>query len=67
MDLDELQAEISLLLSQMEAQPEDCRELYIRLQEKLGELKAMGLPIPEDLKRLERQLEAEFLAASQGR
>jgi hypothetical protein len=38
----------------------DCHEIDLCIREKLGELKAMGMPLPEDLLRLERDLEAEF-------
>jgi len=55
-----LQAELSILLSQMEAQPQDRHELYLVLREKLGEFRAYGMPIPEDILELERQFDAEF-------
>lgn len=67
MQLDELQAEISLLLTQMEDQPENRRELYVQIHHKLNELRAMGLPLPGDLARVERELENDFCAESQGR
>lgn len=59
-DLDEYQAEISLLLTQMENRPEDRHELYLQIREKLNELRAFGMPVPEDLVRLEEELEEEF-------
>jgi hypothetical protein len=55
-----LEAELSMLLSQMENQPQDRHELYLMLQEKLGEMRAFGMPIPEDILELERQLDEEF-------
>ena len=60
MDLTELEAEISLLLTQMENQPEDRHEIYLQLHEKLNEMRAYGMPVPDDLARLEKELEAEF-------
>ena len=60
MEWDEVQAELGLLVTQMENQPEDRRELYLQLREKLNEIRAMGMPLPDDLVRLERKLEAEF-------
>ncbi len=58
--LERLLAEISLLMSQMESEPKDKHEIYLQLREKLNEMKATGMPLPRDLVRLERRLEAEF-------
>jgi len=60
MALEEIQAEIGLLVTRMENQPEDRHELYLMLREKLNELRAFGMPVPEDLQALEDALEAEF-------
>ena len=60
MAFEDLKAEIGLLLSQMENQPEDRHELYQQIREKLNEMRAFGLPLPSDLVRLEEELEAEF-------
>ena len=64
MALEEIEAEISLLLTQMENQPQDKHELYMQLREKLNEMRAFGMPFPEDLARLMKELEAEFAAES---
>lgn len=58
-------AEIALLLSALQDAPEDAHELYLRIMQKLNELKAYGMPLPADLVELERRLEADF-AADQG-
>ena len=60
MALEELEAQIGVLLEQMETQPEGVHEIRLLIHEKLEEMKAFGLPLPEDLVRLERKLEAEF-------
>lgn len=60
MAFEDLQAELSLLLNQMENQPEDPHELYLQIMEKLNEFKAMGLPLPDDLVRVEKELGAYF-------
>ncbi|MCB1443649.1 MAG: hypothetical protein KDJ72_11570 [Methyloceanibacter sp.] len=65
MAFDDLQAELALLINQMEHQPEDRHELYMQIREKLNEMRAFGMPLPEDLVRLEEELEAEFAAAQQ--
>jgi hypothetical protein len=62
MAFEDLKAEIALLFSQMENQPEDRHELYLQIREKLNEMRAFGLPLPDDLVRLEKELEAEFRA-----
>jgi hypothetical protein len=58
--LERLKAEISLLVTQMENQPEDKHEVYLQLREKLNEMRATGMPLPQDLLQLERTLEEEF-------
>lgn len=55
-----LQAEISLLLTQMEEQPDDVPELYEKLREKLNEMRATGMPLPQDLVDLEAKLATEL-------
>jgi hypothetical protein len=60
MAFERLKAEISLLVTQMENQPDDKHELYLQLREKLNEMRVTGMPLPEDLLQLERTLEAEF-------
>jgi len=67
MTLDELQAEISILLNEFDERPEDARELYVQLHEKIRELRAFGMPVPKDLIEFEKNLLAEFQAESQGR
>ena len=42
MALEELQAQISLLVSQINNQPEDVHELYELLHQKLNELRSAG-------------------------
>lgn len=54
-------AEINLLLEQFENQPEDAHELQQLLHEKLAEIRAMGMPLPDDLVVLEKRLQEEFL------
>ncbi|HYJ57809.1 MAG TPA: hypothetical protein VEW64_00430 [Methyloceanibacter sp.] len=62
MAFENLKAELALLLNQMENQPGDRHELYLQIREKLNEMRAFGMPLPDDLVRLERELEAEFKA-----
>lgn len=60
MAFERLQAEIGLLLGQMNNQPEDKHELYEQLHQKLNELKALNQPLPADLVALEKKLLKEF-------
>jgi hypothetical protein len=60
MAFEDVEAEIGLLMTQMQNQPADAHELYLQILQKLNELKAFGMPLPDDLVQLERRLEAEF-------
>ncbi|MFW2392299.1 MAG: hypothetical protein ACN4EH_07920 [Methyloceanibacter sp.] len=62
MAFDDLKAELALLINQMENQPEDRHELYLQVREKLNEMRAFGMPLPEDLVKFEEELEAQFKA-----
>ncbi len=66
MAFEDVKAEIGLLLARMQNEPKDAHELYLQLLEKLNELKAYGLPIPDDLKTLEAALSDEFSNARKG-
>jgi hypothetical protein len=60
MAFEDKEAEIGLLLTRMQNEPENRHELYQLIVQQLNELKAYGMPLPEDLVRLEKGLEAEF-------
>jgi hypothetical protein len=62
MALADKKAELCLLLSRMQKEPQDRHELCEQIRQKLNELKAYGMPLPEDLVQLELTLEAEFVA-----
>jgi hypothetical protein len=62
MAFEDVKAELGILMSRMQNEPEDRHELYLLLMEKLNELKAYGMPLPQDLVALEHALEAEFAA-----
>jgi len=67
MAFEDKEAELGLLLTRMQNQPQDEHELYELVRQKLNEMKAYGMPLPEDLVQFERDLEAEFLAESEDR
>lgn len=60
MAFDDYLAEIGLLIGQINDVPEDEHEVLLRLHTLLNTLRAEGLPIPEDLKKLEEDLDAKF-------
>jgi predicted nucleic acid-binding Zn-ribbon protein len=60
MALEELQTQISLLVSQINNQPEDVHELYELLHQKLNELRLTGQPLPKNLIELEQRILEEF-------
>ncbi len=62
MTFEDLIVKINLLLSEMEKKPEDLHEMFEQIHLELNQLKATGQPLPDDLVRLEKQLEQEFLA-----
>lgn len=66
MAFDNLKAELGILMTQMQTQPEDRHELYLQLMEKLNQIKAFGMPLPQDLVEMEKALEAEFAADKKG-
>lgn len=60
MALEQLQAQIAVLLQSLEDNPEDAHELHRLLRQHLEQFKAMGLPLPADLAQLEKRLEKHF-------
>lgn len=60
MSFEEYQAELSLLLGQLDSQPDDDHEVMMRLKQMLDTMRSEGLPIPEDLRRLEEELDERF-------
>jgi len=57
MAFEQLKAGIALILEEIEKRPEDRHILQEELREKISELRALGLPVPEDILRLEAELE----------
>jgi hypothetical protein len=62
MSFEDKEAELGLLFTRMQNEPEDWKEVYEVIRQKLNELKAYGMPLPQDLVEFERDLEAEFAA-----
>jgi hypothetical protein len=62
MAFEDKEAELGVLLTRLQNEPDDWHELYEQVRLTLNELKAYGMPLPEDLVQFERDLEAEFAA-----
>ena len=60
MAFEDYEAELGILLGQLNEGVGDRQEIYETLREKLNEMRAFGMPIPEDLLILEKDLEAEL-------
>ena len=58
MAFEDLRAEIADLFGQMTEKPEDAHELAAQIREMLNELRATGMPLPDDLVALEAELDA---------
>ena len=56
MDATELLAAINLLAQRLEHTPEDLHEIHFKVREMIDELKATGMPPPDDLLEFERDL-----------
>ncbi len=57
MAFEEMRVQIAMLMDEIAGEPEDPHVLQERLREMLAEMKAMGLPLPDDLVQLEQALE----------
>ena len=63
MAFERLKSEISMLLTEMQNQPEDSWELHEMILEKLNELRGLGLPLPQVLVELEEKLARDLKLA----
>jgi hypothetical protein len=64
MAFEDKEAELGLLLTRMQNEPQDLHELHELIRQKLNELKAYGMPLPQDLVQREKDLETEFAPES---
>ena len=58
----EIEAAILELLEGMEGDPGDAHEIHLKLRQTLDSMRAMGMPLPDDLVRMEKDLSIEFNA-----
>jgi hypothetical protein len=59
--------ELADLVQQMEQSEDDPRQCYVLVQQRISEFRDSGRVVPDELKRLEKRLMTECMAASQGR
>ncbi len=57
MAFEALKIRLLMMLDEATHQPEDLHELQEELREEIAELKAQGLPVPNDIAELEARLE----------
>ena len=62
MAFEDKEAELGLLLTRTQNEPNDNREAYAIIRQKLNDLYGFGMPLPEDLVEFERDLEDAFAA-----
>jgi len=60
MNEQELEVALSLLMEDMEDQGADSHEIFLRLDQLFSSMRALGMPVPEDLVRLHEELAKEF-------
>jgi hypothetical protein len=57
---EEFRIQIAMLMDEIAGNPADAHELQENLREKLAEMQALGLPLPDDLVGLEEYLEEDL-------
>jgi hypothetical protein len=56
MAFEDIKAAIAMLMEEIARAPDDRHVLQEQLREKISELRALGLPVPADLKQFEEDL-----------
>jgi hypothetical protein len=62
MDREQLTAALSVLLDEIDGESEDSHEIYLRLTMLLNQMRALNMPIPDDLAQMEADMSKEFAA-----
>ncbi len=62
MAFEDIKAQIALLLDETQDHPGDLHAVYQKVMQEINEMKAFGMPLPEDLVALELALENRFAA-----
>ena len=59
MAFEDMKAAIGAILDEIAKRPQDRHVLQEQLREKIAEMEAMGLPVPEDFRRFEEELQKD--------
>lgn len=60
MAFEEFRVQIAMLMDEIAQNPADAHQAQEALREKLAEMRALGMPLPEDLVELEEYLETDL-------
>ena len=60
MAFENIKAQIALLLAETHDRPDNLHAVYQPVKQEMNEMRAFGMPLPEDLIELERALEEKF-------
>jgi hypothetical protein len=60
MAFEDIKAQIALLLDETQDPPEGLHGVYQKVMQEINGMKAVGMPLPDDLMALEQALEARF-------
>ncbi len=66
MEEQEFENAIAMLLNDMQGDVGDAHEIFLRLKQTLDGMRAIGMPIPDDLAAMERDMAAEFEDEAKG-
>ncbi len=66
MDEEELEIALQLALEEMDHTPPDAHEVEFRIKQLLDQMRALGMPLPDDLVELARDLDEKFAAEAGG-
>ena len=64
MDMADIVAAINLWAEQLDHKPDNLHEVHFKVQELIGELRATGMTVPDDLLEFERELTRRVEGAS---
>ena len=67
MDLEDLEAELSIILDEMEGPQGDYHEIYLRVRQMIQHMESLGMPPPDDLVKLEQRLDALMKEEASGK
>ncbi len=66
MEEQEFENALAMLLNDMQGDVGDAHEIFMRLKQTLDGMRAIGMPIPDDLAAMERNMAAEFEEDAKG-